>query len=389
MARFLFTTWDGAGNQPPAIALARALKERGHHVVFAGYDNQRYIFADRGFRFVPFKRAAAHWRDEPPDKMVAVKLRAAWASADHLQDLPELMACERCDAAVLDCLMFGALAAAEKMRLPAIALVHSAPGALMPPRGAFEALLLGPVNDMCETAGLPSVESLWEAWTRFPALSNSVRELDPLSAQAPRSFHYLGPLADDRAQSDWKSPWPRDDTRPLVLVSFSTGPYWDQTSRIARTLAALANTERRVLVTTGRTEIDASTIPGNAVVVNRAPHDEILPTAALTVTHAGHGTVVASLKHGVPLLCLPNPVADQPILARQVQALGCGVVLDGDDARAVDICAAAEHMLSDASFAAQAQLLAGIIAKAPGARAGVAELERVAGVSEAQLQGVY
>jgi len=386
MARFLFTTWDGAGNQPPAIALARALEKRGHDVVFAGYENQRRTFADRGLRFVPFERSGAHWLDAPAEKMFAVKLRAAWASADHLDELPALMAGERCDAAVIDCLMFGALAAAEKNRLPAVVFVHSAPGALMPPQGAFEAQLLGPVNDMRRITSLPPVASLWEAWTRFPALSNSICELDPLSAQAPRSFRYLGPLADGPARSEWKSPWSRADARPLVLVSFSTGPYWDQTSRITRTLNALADTECRVLVTAGRTEFDTSAVPGNAVVVNHAPHDRILPAAALTVTHAGHGTVVASLKYGVPLLCLPNPVADQPILARQVQALGCGVALDGDNANANDIRAAAERMLTDASFAAQARRMADIIANAPGTPAGVTDLERVAHRSKAQLQ---
>jgi UDP:flavonoid glycosyltransferase YjiC (YdhE family) len=388
MARFLFTTWDGAGNQPPAMALARAIEKRGHHVIFAGYENQRRTFADRGFRFVLLERSTAQWRNEPANNMFGIKLRAAWASADHLQELPELMARQRCDVAVVDCLMFGALAAAEKMRLPAVALVHSAPGALMPPKGAFEALLLGPVNEVRKKAGLAAVDNLWETWARFPTLSNSVRELDPLSAQAPRSFHYLGPLADDTARSAWKSPWSENDTRPLVLVSFSTGPYWDQTSRVTRTLEALADIECRILVTAGRVDIDQRAVPGNAMVVKHAPHDQILPATALTVTHGGHGTVIASLKHGVPLLCLPNPVADQPILAQRVQALRCGFTLNGDDADVVDIRATAERMLSDASFAAQARLMACIIANAPGAYAGAAELERIAGVSVVQLQGV-
>lgn len=41
MARYLFLTWDGAGNQPPAVGVAQALRERGHNVVFAGYESQR------------------------------------------------------------------------------------------------------------------------------------------------------------------------------------------------------------------------------------------------------------------------------------------------------------------------------------------------------------
>jgi len=134
-------------------------------------------------------------------------------------------------------MMFGALAAAEKMQFPTAALIHSAPGALLPPGGKFESQLLGTVNDIRRQADLPAITALWDLWARVPALSNSIRELDPLAATAPESFSYLGPLAEELSPSDWVSPWPEIDRRPLVLVSFSTGPYWDQSSRITRTLA--------------------------------------------------------------------------------------------------------------------------------------------------------
>src|SRR6185437_984531 len=125
MPRFLFLTWNGAGNQPPAVAIAQALEKRGHEVTFAGYENQRSYFAGRGFRFVLLERSSAAWRDGPPERMLGTKLRSAWASSDHLDDVPSLIYRERCDAVVVDCLMFGALAAVEKARIPAAALVHS------------------------------------------------------------------------------------------------------------------------------------------------------------------------------------------------------------------------------------------------------------------------
>src|SRR5215831_12881254 len=65
MARFLFLSWNGAGNQPPAVGIAQALAKRGHAVTFAGYENQRGYFTTRGFRFVLLERASAAWRDEP------------------------------------------------------------------------------------------------------------------------------------------------------------------------------------------------------------------------------------------------------------------------------------------------------------------------------------
>lgn len=376
MARFLFLSWNGAGNQPPAIGIAQSLRTRGHEVTFAGYENQRSTFAARGFRFVLLERSSAAWRDEPPERMFAVKLRAAWASSEHLDDVPRLIAREPCDVMVVDCLMFGALAAAEMARVPAFALVHSAPGALMPPKGQFEAHLLDAINALRGAAGLPAIAHAWDAWARFPALCNSIRALDPLALLAPKSIRYLGPITEHAPPSGWTSPWQPNDPRPLVLVSFSTGPYWDQSSRVHRTLEALAGHHCRILVTAGGVEVAPAAVPANAAIVRRIPHDEVLPKVAVTVTHAGHGTVMASLGHGVPLLCLPNRAADQPILAAQVEALGAGRALNGDDAAPVDIATAMEQLLTDHSYAAKARLLATAISAAPGVLAAVELLER-------------
>lgn len=379
MARFLFLTWNGAGNQPPAVALAQALKGRGHEIVFAGYENQRSYFTRRDFPFAVLERSATKWRDENRERMFAVKLETVWASSDHLNDVPQLILRECCDGVVVDCLMFGALAAMEKCQLPAIALVHSAPGALMPPKGQFETLLLGPVNQVRMRAGLSPIKTLWEAWARFPAFSNSIRQLDPLASQAPQSFRYFGPMAELDPPSGWKLPWSSTDGRPLVLVSFSTGPYWDQTSRILRTLEALSHCDCRVLVTAGPAEIDPAIVPDNAVVTGRVPHNEVLPIAALTVTHAGHGTVITSLKYGVPLLCLPNPVADQPILASQVEALGCGVSLDGEHATPAAIKEAVDRLLNDPSYAANARVQAETVSRSLGMSSAATELETLLG----------
>jgi UDP:flavonoid glycosyltransferase YjiC (YdhE family) len=314
--------------------------------------------------------------------MFAVKLEGVWAPSEHLDDVPDLMAAQACDAVIIDCLMFGALASAEKLKLRAAALVHSAPGALMPPGGPFEAQLLAPVNRVREQAGLCRIDNLWQAWACFPALSNSIRELDPVSSQVPESIRYCGPMDGQAAPSEWMSPWPPGDTRPLVLVSFSTGPYWDQSSRILRTLEAFSEGPYRVLITAGQARIERQLVPTNAIVVERAPHEAILPKAALTITHAGHGTVLASLRHGVPLLCLPNPVADQPILARQVAALGCGLSLDGETAAPGAIRAAVEQLLRDKSCAANSRRLAALISQSAGVSAAVSHLEQTLGLSK-------
>jgi UDP:flavonoid glycosyltransferase YjiC (YdhE family) len=377
MARYLFLTWDGAGNQPPAIGIAQALRERGHDVMFAGYGSQRSLITARGFRFALLERSAALYRQAHSKDVFALKMEAVWASTRHLDEVPELIDREACDVLVIDCMMFGALAAAETARVPVAVLVHSAPGALVPPGGQFEAALLGPVNRVRLMAGRPPLARIWDAWTRFPAFCTSIPELDPLAMRLPPAFQFIGPIVEHVAPSGWRAPWPAGDTRPLVLVSFSTGPYWDQASRIRRTLEALAARACRVLVTTGSTEVAHLSVPANAVLVSHVPHAEIMPHVAVTVTHAGHGTVAASLANGVPMVCLPNPAADQPALAAQVQALGAGLALDGESATAAEIGAAVHHVLADKSCAAAARRLADAIAAAPGVAAVAHRLEQL------------
>jgi len=206
-----------------------------------------------------------------------------------------------------------------------------------------------------------------------------------LAAQAPASFDYVGPVFERVPASGRRSPWAPDDTRPLVLVSFSTGTAWNQTSRIQRTLDALAGSSCRVLVTTGMAEVAGLTVPENAALAPHVPHGEVLPEAAVTVTHAGHGTVTASLAHGVPLVCLPNPAADQPALAAQVEALGAGLALDGESATVAEIAGAVEQVLTDQSYADAARRLAHVIADTPGGATAASRLERLANGGPSRL----
>jgi UDP:flavonoid glycosyltransferase YjiC (YdhE family) len=381
MTRFLFVTWGGAGNQTPAIGLAAALADRGHAVTFAGYEDQRDRFASLGFAFRTLRRAQECWPAAPPEDWMPVLVDAVWACRRHLRDLPELLADEHYDVMVVDCLMFGALAAAEHASVPTAVLVHSAPAALVPPGGGLDRLALGRVNEVRADAGLRPVDTLWDTWRPFPALCTSAPDLDPASDPAvPAAFEYVGPVFEPRRGAAWTLPWPADDPRPLVLVSFSTGPAWDQTSRIGRTLAALPGDRYRVLVTTGVTDV-GRLLPdrGDAVLVPFVPHADVLPHTSVTVTHAGHGTVAASLAHGVPIVALPNLAADQPALAGQVEHLGAGIALDGDGATPDDIAAAVRTVLDDPSYADHALGLARAIEALPGPAGAAARLEPLAG----------
>ncbi|HWD03334.1 MAG TPA: nucleotide disphospho-sugar-binding domain-containing protein [Amycolatopsis sp.] len=385
MTRFLFLTWPGAGNQVPAIGLATALRDAGHEVTFAGYAAQTARFASFGFRLLP--EAQRTWPAEPPQDWMPVLADVVWACRGHLDDLPRLLAAEPAVVLVVDCLMFGALAAAERSGLPTAVLVHSAPGALAPPGGAAEQSLLLAVNEVRAAGGRPHLERLWDAWTPFDVLCTSVPELDPLQERLPAEFSFVGPVDEPCEPSGWTLPWPADDPRPLVVASFSTGPAWDQTSRVQRTLDALDDGSYRVLVTAGMVDPQRLHVPGDAAVVPFVPHAEVFPSAAAIVTHAGHGTVAAALRQGLPVVALPNRDADQPALAAHLADRGAGIALDGELASPADIRAAVDTVRTDAGYRAAATQMAAAIAAAPGVDGAVSSLHHMAGRSEAAGDG--
>ena len=125
---------------------------------------------------------------------------------------------------------------------------------------------------------------------------------------------YVGPVFDDEPHSA--------DARslefglrlgvPLVVVSMSTS-YQHQEAALALVLGALATLPVRVLVTLGHhLRVEDVAAPGErARSVRWMPHRQVFPDAALVVTHAGLGTVLAALACGAPLLCLPRDASSR------------------------------------------------------------------------------
>jgi MGT family glycosyltransferase len=380
VARFVFLTWNGGGNQPPAIGIAQELSKRGHQIVFAGYAAQEPYFTTRGLSFVLLERSQQAWDQAPAENPVVQLVDGVLVCQAHLDEVPEIFHRERADVLVVDCMMFAATLACDLARLPAAVLVHSAPGALLHPDRTLTQRALQPLNSARAATGRPMVERLWEHWAGMEVLCTSITALDPLREQMPAEFAFVGPIFETVASSGWRSPWPSDDERPLILVSFSTyvgSP--PQTSRIERTLKGLAALPYRVLVTSSTTDVSQIEVPENAVIVRQAPHGEILPETAAIVAHGGHGTITAALSHGVPLVCLPNArIADQVPLAAQVEELGAGRALDGDLATAEEIGAAVVDVLANPTYRASARELAEIISTTTGAIAAASRLGRFA-----------
>ena len=102
--------------------------------------------------------------------------------------------------------------------------------------------------------------------------------------------------------------------------------FQNQVPLLQRIAEAVAPLPIRVLLTLGhRITVDELRLPPNVVAKTFVPHAAVLAQTQLVVTHAGHGTVMAAITAGVPMVCTPMG-RDQYVVSSCVERLGLGRV---------------------------------------------------------------
>jgi MGT family glycosyltransferase len=406
--RVLQVIWDGGGNAPPQLAIARELVERGHEVTVLAHRVQRPKVEATGARFAAYRHAPEgdasrpetdllrDWEARTPlGAFARLRDRVMFGpAAAFARDVAESLGDAPADVVAWDYLLPGAAVAAEAAGTPSAAVVHTVyplPAAGAPPFGpglkpmhgpagrARDAVVaralarlfapgLAPLNRARAEHGLPPLQDAYDGLRRADRLLvMTAPELD-LARDLPDNVRYAGPLRAPVSRA-WESPWPDDDPRPLVLISFST-TFMGQSALAQRALDAVAALPVRALLTTGPA-IDGSRLrrPPNAEIRDFVPHADVLPHAALMVTHAGLGTVHAALTAGVPLVCVPGG-RDQPDTAARVVHHRAGV-----RAGARGLRRAIERALADSELELGARRMAEAFARHDGAARAANELE--------------
>src|SRR5215472_13963342 len=401
--RFLFVDWEGGGNLPPALTVARHLIERGHTVRFLGEPCNQDEIEATGSAFVSYVHAPHRdnkspesdfiraWEARTPFEAFArTRQRLMFGPAGfYAQDVLEELATHPADAVAVDFPLFGALVGAEHARVPTAVLNTTiyrlpAPGlpptglGLLPSAGSFGRVrdtVLNALVSLLFAQGLPELNAARSRLGLAP-LSHPFQQLEHAelflvltspafdfpAKRLPPKVRYVGPQLDEPlwAQS-WTSPWPADHPDPLVVVSLSTS-FQHQGALLQRVMDALGGMRVRGLVTPGPTLTPEDfQAPANVVIRTSAPHGQVFPEAAAVVTHAGHGTVMRALAYGLPLICIPMG-RDQNDVAARVVARGAGLRLS-PKARTPALRQAIQRVLDEASFREQAHQLAQAIAE--------------------------
>lgn len=379
MATFLWACFDGGGNVPPSVGIARELRRRGHEVVLAGRPELAPRVTATG---LPVRVLASSYRHAD---------RYAWHPRGRLfsfltspavgDELLEVRRKVGADACIVDAMFGAALDAAPGSGVPTAVMLHT----FLHRTVAGWQVLMGDQADARERAGLGSMPDLRTLWGRPEALHvNALEAFDSPPVEPWPTAAHGAPVLEPDARA---RPLDHVDVdAPLVLVSFSTAVAQSSIGKLQRTLDALGRLPVRAVATVGAVPTADLRLPANATAVAFADHNQLLRRAAAVVTHGGHGTAMRALAHGVPTVCLTGRATDQegvaaldqPQVAAFLAERGVGVALDAE-ASPTAIRAALRHVLDDPGVRSTARELAEQLRGSDGAALAADRVEALLG----------
>lgn len=321
--KILFTVHPGAGHLHPMAPLARVLGGRGHDVRVAASPAFATSVSDAGLVHAP---AGIPWLESDADAHLP-----GFTEADPLTGLATLFgepsarlaadvlaaAAEwEPDLVVRDNTELGGWVAAHVLHIPLVAF------------GVIERL---PLPAMAAFA--PQLDSLRAA---YPELADADAAstfgdlyLEPtppalLSSELAAGQLLMRPAA--QGSDGGRAPaWLAQlGGRPVVYLTLGT-VFHRKRALLTVLLEALATEDVDVVLTYGSQDAPSG-LPSNVHAASYIPQDLVLPLCSAVLCHAGRGSVIGALAHGVPLVLAPIS-ADQPVTAAACERAGVAAVL--------------------------------------------------------------
>jgi MGT family glycosyltransferase len=403
MARYLVYTSPARGHLYPVVPTLEELRRRGHEVVVRTLSSKVGLLRGLGFEAESIdpaieRKEHADWQARTPIGALQVAIHTVLERARY--DGPDLRRAieeERPDVLLIDINTWGAIAAAETVRLPWATWYpyflpvpsRDAPpfGLGLPPaRGPLGRLrdrLLSPVLfgiynrqapelDAVRTdLGAPPVRRIERAMLRASLMLYMTAEpFEYPRSDWPPSVRMVGPgIWDPPAKP---TAWFDEFDKPLVLVTCST-EFQNDGKLVRAVLEALTEEEVNIVVTTAGVDPSSFTPPPNARIERFVPHGPVLERAACVVCHGGMGITQKALAAGVPVCVVPFG-RDQFDVARHVEVADAGTRLPASRLRPDRLRKAVREAMGKR---AGAERIASAFAAAGGPRAAVDALEEL------------
>jgi len=386
MTRVLFTSVAAYGHVNPLLPLAMALSDAGHQVAVAtGCELLARVEAAGCTALAAgldmdaaFARLAERYPDAPYNRLVPLDIMGWYVphlfgeimAPAMLSDLEPLVRMWRPDVVVHETFELGGPIAAASAGIPSVS--HT----------------LGlRFDDRLLDAAAAAVAPLWlerglEADPDAGLYRYLCLDTTPPSFQPDSSRHRydrirpLRPCGPPPLDGEVLPGWMRHRREvPLLYMTLGTNTNSDL-AMFRSVIDGLCDLHLDVLVTLGfgRDPVSIGTLPENVHVENYVSQSLLLPHCSAVICHAGAGTTLGALAHGLPLLVLPQG-ADQYLISDQVVRSGAGLGLPPAEVTPSTVQTNVVALLGDPAYRTAARALRREIEAMPGPEAAVQLIE--------------
>ena len=422
------------GHLNPNLAVAGALRDRGHQVAIYTGTLARGAVEQLGVRFFPFRPAMDDLLTQAmlpangsspaarasTDRRGFLRVRALNAALREwlldsipfqVRDLDGVIEAFRPDVLITDVTLLGPILLRDRFPVPvgvfSVLAACSVPGPEAPPWGrglrpprtpwtraqsvieqwAIDLLLSElrtEASRLRRAYKLPPLAGrLADEYARMPLfMVASVPEFDYARRDLPRSVEYVGACIWNGGANNTTPGWLDDLSRELPLVHVTEGTIHTREPVVLRAAAdGLADLPMHVVMTTGKHRKPEELLPGriapNIRVEQFVPHHALFARTDVVVTTGGAGTVTTALLSGVPLVVVPTGW-DLPENAQRVVESGVGLRLDPGRCTPRRLRAAVERVLSRPEYRANARRIGAALAAAGGQARAASLIEMLA-----------
>jgi UDP:flavonoid glycosyltransferase YjiC (YdhE family) len=384
--RVLLTSHGISSHVFPLVPLARALSEAGHAVCFATSPDLGAALRRLGFET---RDVGPTWRGDPQIERLRAEAEEH-LGPDHLvhavrqifighlcpRMLPEIesaVASWRPDVVLSEVSEFAGPLVAERAGLPSGQVAFG----IDPPAPFRQHVVGGALDEVRTSLGLSPDPEL-DRGRRFLGLFFAPRSYQPAGAPLGQTSHALRPELFDAIGDEQLPDW-IDEVRDRPLVYATLGTVFGGTPGVFEAIAdGLAEEPVNVVATLG-TDVDPRRLEGrarNLRVATYIPNSLLLPRCDALVAHAGYGTVMGGLCHGLPMVLLPLG-ADQFVHAARCEALGVALTVSPDAITPKAIRDALVRVRGEPGYRKRARELRAEMASMPGVRRAVELIEEL------------
>ena len=355
---------NASGHLNPMIALADAIRSRGHRITFFLLGAPPLSVSAAGFEVVQLG-GAIFPSDEHKAGIQKLGTLSGRAALSHttallsrateaiLQVGPSLVREAGVTALVVDQSSFAGGTVADHLGLPFAtvcnALILNAEPEIPPffsfrqPRNGWWPRLqnrigwaglnrlytpiMKQIQEYRHRHGLIVPVQIADTWSNRVQISQQPATFEFPRQELPKQFRFVGPMRRPEGNAAVEFPWSQLDGRPLIYASLGT--LQNRAVATFRMIArACTGLDVQLVMTTGRglAPKKLGKLPGRPIIVAYAPQVKLIRRSALVITHAGLNTTLDALSVGAPMVAIPI-TNEQPGIAARIAWTGAGETL--------------------------------------------------------------